>query len=366
MLVEKRVLTGMGVKPETADRYVGRLNEVLPKHGIDTPLRVAHFLAQVVMESARMEAVVENMNYSAGRLLQVFGSRFTEVEAEQFAHKPEKIGNRVYANRLGNGNEASGDGFRYRGRGLIQLTGRGHYVQLRDFLAAQDPGAPDVVTQPGLVASRYAVDSAVFFWTQRRINELADADDVTAVTKAVNGATHGLDARRALLDKAKALLGAAVPELAPLTHTVTASQLNLRAGPTTSAEIHARLDRGAGVQRIAAPPTTADGFTWFRVRAAAGGVITIGFVAAEFLEPAATLEVVTHLVDVKTFLSFRDAPSLAGALIAELQAGTGVHVKPEPTVSADGHEWVEARAVVEGRPTNGFLASGFLEPAGGR
>ncbi len=360
VLIQESVLTGMGVKAATAEKYLARLNEVLPQHGIDTPLRVAHFLAQVVMESARMEAVVENMNYSAKRLLQVFGKRFTAAEAEKFAHHPEMIGNRVYANRLGNGDEASGDGFRYRGRGLIQLTGKGHYIDLRSFLATSDPAKPDVVANPDLVASNYAVDSAVFYWTKRNINPLADADDVAAVTKAVNGATHGLDARKALLDKAKALLGGDLPDLEPITHFVTASQLNLRSAPSTSSTVVGSLGRGAGVQRAGDSATEADGQTWFQVKAVVGFQIASGFVASSFLEAAPTIDA-THTVSVNTFLTLRAGPSTSAATVAELSNGTPVQVLPGTEVTADGHTWAQVKVLRAGQVVEGFVATAFLK-----
>src|SRR5512147_845448 len=114
MRLEKRVLTGMGVTDARADRYLPELAELLPAHGIDTPLRIAHFLAQVLHESGLLRVTAENLNYSAQRLREIFPSRFTPAQAQACAGKPELIGNRVYSGRLGNGPEASGDGFRYR------------------------------------------------------------------------------------------------------------------------------------------------------------------------------------------------------------------------------------------------------------
>lgn len=361
MLIELRVLTGMGVKDATAQKYLGRLNEVLPEHAIDTPLRVAHFLAQVVMESARFQAVEENLNYSAERLLQVFKTHFTAAQAQQYAHNPEKIGNRVYADRLGNGNEASGDGYRYRGRGLIQLTGKYNYGELRKFLAKQEPSKPDVVATPDLVASTYAVDSAVFFWTMRNINAKADNDDINAVTKAVNGSTRGVDARRALLDKAKALLAVDVPKLDPVTDFVSAQTLNLRATAGTSGAVLGKLSSETPVQRLAGvTPVTADGFTWVQLRAVPGIEVVTGWVADEYLTAAPTLENPTHMVAVSSVLRMRRGPTTASEVVAELANGTEVEVGPDPPVAADGFRWVATKAVQSGVLVTGFVADEFL------
>lgn len=208
MHVSTDVLTSMGVSAGNAARYVDRLNEVLAKHGIDTPLRVAHFLAQVCHESIRMKAVEENLNYSAEGLRKIFPKYFTAEMAREFAKKPEQIANRAYGGRLGN--DGPGDGWRYRGRGLIQLTGKDNYRSFARFLREAGE-TDDIVADPDLVASRYAVDSAVWYWTTRGINAKADKDDVRAVTRAINGGLNGLDDRTSLLGKAKKALAAAGP-----------------------------------------------------------------------------------------------------------------------------------------------------------
>ncbi len=362
-LIDQAVLTGMGVKAATAEKYLPRLNQVLPEHGIDTPLRVAHFLAQIVLESARFEAVVENLSYSGPRLWQVFKSHFSsEAEADQFAHQPEKIGNRVYANRLGNGNEASGDGYRYRGRGLIQLTGKANYASFRSFLDKQEPSKPDVVGDPDLVASTYAVDSAVFFWSMRNINALADLDDINAVTKAVNGSTRGVDARAALLAKAKALLDVKVPQLDAVTDFVKATTLNLRGGPSTAAAVVAALADGAPVDRVGGTaPVDADGFYWVQVKAVSGADIVQGFVAAQFLDPAPTLTSVTHVVSVSTVLRMRSEPTTSAAVVAELPDGTPVEATSTTPVSADGFDWLPIDVVLQGVLKQGYVAEQFLQ-----
>ena len=169
---------------------------------ITTPLRIAHFLATVWHESAGLTRTVENLNYSAQGLRRTFARYFPTVTlANQYARKPQAIANRVYANRMGNGNEASGDGWRYRGRGLIQLTGRANYQ------AYQQSGFcnGDLLSHPEwLAAYPGALKSAMWFWWKNGCNALADRDDATAVCRRVNGGLNGLDDRKAWLQKWKA------------------------------------------------------------------------------------------------------------------------------------------------------------------
>ncbi|WP_372757454.1 glycoside hydrolase family 19 protein [Mariniflexile sp.] len=186
---------------EKAQSYVPHITTVLPSFGIDTPLRKAHFLSQVSHESGGLKYSVENLNYSAQALRSVFGKYFKTKEiAEQYARKPEKIANRVYANRMGNGDEQSGDGWKFRGRGLIQLTGKDNY---RSF--ANDHGI-DCVNNPDLLLDpEIALKSACWFWKKRNINAYADADDIHMVTKRINGGTNGLQDRQQYLDSFKNL-----------------------------------------------------------------------------------------------------------------------------------------------------------------
>jgi putative chitinase len=175
------------------------------KRDINTPVRQAMFLSQLAHESGNFKFVVENLNYSADALRRVFGKYFpTEELANQYARQPERIANRVYASRMGNGDEASGDGWKYRGRGLIQLTGKNNYAS---FSMQADNNAlvePDLVTQPEL-----AVDSAGWFWTTNRLNQLADTGDVRAVSRRVNGGFNGLADREAKYNKLMVLLDGA-------------------------------------------------------------------------------------------------------------------------------------------------------------
>ena len=197
------MLKEMGVADADAEQYLPHLEEALPKHGIaDSRLRLAHFFAQVLHESGSMRFDMENLNYSSDALQKVFGKYFTtREEADAYARNPERIANRVYANRMGNGDETSGDGWKYRGRGLIQLTGRSNYKAFADWI-----GDGRVMDEPDLVSTEYAVHSAVFFWDRNDLNRLADNDDVVGVTTRINGGVNGLAHRRELLNKANGLL----------------------------------------------------------------------------------------------------------------------------------------------------------------
>ena len=167
---------------------------VTEKFGITNSLRLSHFLSQCAHESGNFKLVRENLNYSADGLLKIFPKYFKDkATADSYARKPEKIANRVYANRMGNGDEASGDGFKYAGKGYIQLTGKDNYKQFSDFIGE------DCVANPDLVATKYPLASAAFFFQKNKLWDICDKgatpEIVTAVTKRVNGGTHGLDDR---------------------------------------------------------------------------------------------------------------------------------------------------------------------------
>jgi len=172
---------------------IAQIPETAAEFGITTNLRLAHFLAQCALESTGFTATVENLNYRAARLMQVFPKYFRGVDPAAYANNPEKIGSRVYANRMGNGDEASGDGFKFRGRGYIQLTGKNNYTSFSTFVGE------DCVANPDLVATKYPLASAAFYFNSNRIWAIcdrgADDDTVTRVTKAVNGGTAGLPER---------------------------------------------------------------------------------------------------------------------------------------------------------------------------
>lgn len=168
------------------------------KFNINTQLRLAHFLGQLQHES-KLKPVGENLHYSAKRLTEVFEKYFPTLSiANQYAMNPQKIANRVYANRMGNGNEASGDGYRFRGRGFIQLTGRNNYTALTKWAKANGINV-DYVANPDLLLNEAdALISALWFWTANNINKYADKDDVLRVSRVINignpnsGTPHGM------------------------------------------------------------------------------------------------------------------------------------------------------------------------------
>jgi predicted chitinase len=203
MKTRVEMLMEMGVAQADAQKYMGDLEHVLPKYGIaDSKTRLAHFFSQVLHESGFLRYDMENLNYSAKALRAVFGKYFkTKDVAEAYARQPEKIANRVYSNRMGNGSEASGDGWKYRGRGLIQLTGKDNYKAFAKWI-----NDSRIIDDPDLVASEYAVQSAVFYWDRNNLNKVADKDDVTKMTKRITGGSNGLAHRTELLTKAKGLL----------------------------------------------------------------------------------------------------------------------------------------------------------------
>lgn len=166
------------------------LSEIADRFSINNPLRVAHFLAQCGHESGGFRSVFENLNYSPSGLKRVFSKYFPGSLNESYAFKPERIASRVYGNRMGNGSEETGDGYRYRGRGYIQLTGKSNYRKFSEFIGE------DVVSNPDLVATKYPLTSAAFFFDTNNIWAVCDRGAsnqvVTAVTKRVNGGTNGL------------------------------------------------------------------------------------------------------------------------------------------------------------------------------
>jgi putative chitinase len=162
-----------------------------------TPLRAAHFFAQTAHETGEYKLFSENLSYSTDGLKKIFGKYFPGTLAEGYARNPEKIANRVYGNRMGNGDEASGEGWKFRGRGALQLTGKENYTAFSKYL-----NKPEILANPDLVANEYAFESAMFFFDKNKLWTICDKgiDDVsiTALTKRINGGTLGLDHRKAL------------------------------------------------------------------------------------------------------------------------------------------------------------------------
>ena len=177
------------LKGHIPDSVIAQIPETAAKFNITTSLRLSHFLAQCGHESGSFKAVSENLNYSADGLKKIFGKYFPG-DSTSYARNPEKIASKVYANRMGNGDEASKEGFKFRGRGYIQLTGKSNYVGFTKFIGE------DCVANPDLVATKYPLASAAFFFDSNKLWSICDkgADDatVTAVTKRVNGGTIGL------------------------------------------------------------------------------------------------------------------------------------------------------------------------------
>jgi putative chitinase len=186
------------------DNWYDALCEILPEYEINTPQRVAAFVAQCAHESGGFRLLKENLNYKAASLRRVFPKYFpTDELANEYANKQEKIANRVYGNRMGNGDEASGDGFRYCGRGLIQLTGKDNYSWFAASLEMPVEEVPEY-----LATFEGAVQSACWFWETNNLNQWADKDDILTLTKRINGGTIGLEDRKKHYEHAKHVLGA--------------------------------------------------------------------------------------------------------------------------------------------------------------
>lgn len=192
--------------PSSAERFARPLAEACAEFGIDTPARLAAFLAQVAHESGNLGRLVESLNYSAQGLVAVWPRRFTADTAAAYARHPEQIANLVYAERMGNGDLASGDGWRYRGRGLIQVTGRANYAACGKALGLDLVGAPELLEQP-----EPAARSAAWFWRMRNLNPMADRGDIEGITKAINGGLTGLADRK---ERYAAALASMHPETA--------------------------------------------------------------------------------------------------------------------------------------------------------
>ena len=186
------------------DEWYDALSKVLPEYDITTPQRVAAFIAQCAHESGGFKALKENLNYQAASLCRVWPRLFPTMEiANQYAHKPEMIANRAYGNRMGNGDEASGDGYRYCGRGLIQLTGKDNYTAFAESIETPIEELPEYLS-----TFEGAVQSAAYFWSENNLNQYADSGDILTMTKRINGGTIGLEDRKKHYAHALHVLGA--------------------------------------------------------------------------------------------------------------------------------------------------------------
>ncbi len=226
----------MPLAAKLADPVIGALATAMRRFEIDTPPRMAAFTAQLAHESGQLQRWTENLNYRWERLRQVFPKYFTtDAEARAFDRKPERIANRVYAGRMGNGPEPSGDGWRYRGRGPIQLTGKDNYRACGSAIGVDLVGDPDLLATPGPGCL-----AAAWFWARNGLNTLADAGDFVTITRRINGGLNGLADRREFWEHAKAVFGVPV-----------AAAAEVGAGRTAKA---ARSRRPAPKRRRAAPP----------------------------------------------------------------------------------------------------------------
>lgn len=192
-VLDKSEFKLQNLKGHVPDAVIAQIPDTAKKFNITNPLRLAHFLAQCGHESGGFKAVSENLNYSADGLKKIFGKYFPGNLNESYAKQPEKIASRVYGSRMGNGDESTGEGFKFRGRGYVQLTGKQNYTNFAKFIGE------DVVTNPDLVATKYPLASAAFFFDSNKLWSICDKGSdvatVTAVTKRVNGGILGLNDR---------------------------------------------------------------------------------------------------------------------------------------------------------------------------
>lgn len=191
MELTKEQLKQLLPKNPYINQWHNALSQLLPDYEINTPKRIAAFMAQCAHESGEFVFLSENLNYKAESLMKIFGKYFPDMTtAKAYEKKPEKIANKIYANRMGNGDEASGDGFKYRGRGLIQLTGKTNY----SWFAASLEISPEEAAEY-MQTFEGAAQSACWFWETNKLNDLADKGDIVKMTKVINGGTIGLDDR---------------------------------------------------------------------------------------------------------------------------------------------------------------------------
>lgn len=201
-MITPELLQKLGITKD-CDEWCEILNDLLPKYDIDSPQRIAAFLAQCSHESGHFEKLVENLNYGAKGLVMTWPKRFTTTDlANKYARQPEAIANFVYANRLGNGDESSGDGWKYRGRGLIQLTGKYNYQKFADTV-----GISLEQTINYLQTKQGAAEAACLFWKNNNLNRFADNGDIKGMTKVINGGFLGLPEREENYTKALTILG---------------------------------------------------------------------------------------------------------------------------------------------------------------
>ena len=204
MELTKQQLKQLLPKNPYIDQWHNALSQLLPDYEINTPQRIAAFMAQCAHESGNFIFLSENLNYKAESLVKIFHKYFPTIESTNgYAKNPEKIANKIYANRMGNGDELSGDGFKYRGRGLIQLTGKTNYT----WFAASLEISPEEAAQYTQTFEG-AAQSGCWFWETNKLNQYADSGDILTMTKRINGGTIGLEDRKKHYAHALHVLGA--------------------------------------------------------------------------------------------------------------------------------------------------------------
>lgn len=247
--------------------------EILPKYEINTPNRIAGFFAQCGHESMNFTALSENLNYRAETLEKLFSKYFSKAgrNAADYAKQPEKIANVIYANRMGNGDTASGEGYLFRGRGVIQLTGKDNYSA---FASSIKMTLPDVIDY--VQTKKGALESACWYWNSRNINAACDVNDITKMTKLVNGGTIGLEDRRKHYEQALAVLGGAAP--APITNAAAIPGV-LKRGSTGEAVKRMQAELGLEDDGVFGPGTEVAVKKW----QAANGLAADGIVGPKTL-----------------------------------------------------------------------------------
>jgi putative chitinase len=262
MLTKEKIVHLLHGNPE-AEAWADAAMEILPKYEISTPNRVAGFFAQCGHESAGFKVLEENLHYRAETLDKIFPKYFKNAgrDASAYAKQPEKIANVVYASRMGNGDTASGDGYKFRGRGPIQLTGRDNYTAFGKTVGLTAEEVIDYIqTKKG------ALESACWYWKSRNLNSACDENDIVKMTKLINGGTIGLEDRKKHYNEALAILGGAVPAAA---HVTTAVSETLRRGSKGEAvkKMQAKLglaadgDFGPGTEAALKKWQSANGLT---------------------------------------------------------------------------------------------------------
>ena len=200
-----KVLSTSKLQGVVPDNVLGQVDTIADKFGISSDLRLAHFLSQCSHESGNFKVVKENLNYSVDGLLKIFPRFFDDATAHAYAMQPQKIASKVYAGRMGNGPESSGNGWAYCGRGYIQLTGKANYTLFSSFIGE------DCVASPDLIATKYPLASAAYFFNSNKLWSICDlgkdSATVTLVTKRVNGGINGLDDRLRLFNLYSSILG---------------------------------------------------------------------------------------------------------------------------------------------------------------